>query len=75
MGSVLVLAAMAAASGTGDGRYPSSEPWCWLRIAASAPWLSAQAHMSMVAAYRSARAVASCVADRWEKRIVNTRDA
>jgi hypothetical protein len=29
----------------------------------------------MVAAYRSARAVASWVADRWEKRIVNTCDA
>ncbi len=50
MGMDPVLAAMAAASGIGEGRYPSSTPWCWLRTAATPPRLSAHSHISMVVA-------------------------
>src|ERR1700712_2141387 len=48
-----VRAAIAAASIIGDGRWPSSVAWCSDRMTATAPRVSAQAHMSNAAPYRS----------------------
>ena len=70
-GRLDVRAAIAAATGTGDGRYPSSVPWCWDKIAATPPRVSAHATMSSMAAYDAARALGSAAADRIVNRMVN----
>ena len=47
---LLVLAAIADATISGTGRWPSSAPWCSESTAKIAPRVSAHAHMSMAAA-------------------------
>ena len=51
----LVTAATAEAAMRGEGRYPSSEPWCSDRLTASCPVRSAYTAMSRAARYRSRR--------------------
>ena len=72
IGSRSVRAAMADASTIGDGRWLSSAPWCSDSTATTAPRVSAQAHMSMAAAYNSVVGAPDEGA-RMSNRIVNTR--
>ncbi len=53
IGSRSVRAAIADASTSGEGRWPSSAPWCSDSTATIAPRVSAHAHMSIAAAYSS----------------------
>ena len=50
IGNVVVRAAIAVASTSGDGRYPSAIVWCSHTTAATAPRLSAQVAISSAAA-------------------------
>src|ERR1700741_5088875 len=63
---------MAGASINGDGRYPSSDPWCSHSTAARPPCFSAHAHISGTAAY-SATGGAPREGARISKRSVYTQ--
>src|SRR4051812_43481410 len=72
MASRSVLAAMADANTIGEGRWLSSAPWCSESTATTAPRVSAQAHMSIAAAYNSFVGAPDEGA-RISNRMVNTR--
>src|SRR4051794_39822472 len=73
MPSDFVRAAIAAASGTGDGREPSGDAWCCDTTAMTHPRVSAHSAISMEVSYIAARAAGSVVRDRIPNRIMNIR--